>query len=68
MKTQSIEYEADGLQMIGHLAWTASEPRPAVLVFPDASGLGSTLRRERKDWPLSSAMQRWRATFTVNRK
>ena len=40
MKTQSIEYEADGLQMIGHLAWSASEPRPAVLVFPDAGGLG----------------------------
>jgi dienelactone hydrolase len=40
MKTQSVAYEADGLQMIGHLAWTASEPRPAVLVFPDAGGLG----------------------------
>jgi dienelactone hydrolase len=40
MKTQSVEYEADGLQMIGHLAWSASEPRPGVLVFPDAGGLG----------------------------
>ena len=40
MKTQNIEYEADGLKMIGHLAWTAEEPRPAVLVFPDAGGLG----------------------------
>ena len=40
MKTQSVPYEADGLQMIGHLAWTASEPRPGVLVFPDAGGLG----------------------------
>ena len=40
MKTQNVEYEADGLQMVGHLAWTASEPRPAVLVFPDAGGLG----------------------------
>jgi dienelactone hydrolase len=40
MKTQSVEYEADGLQMIGHFACTASKPRPAVLVFPDAGGLG----------------------------
>ena len=40
MKTERVEYEADGLQMIGHLAWAASEPRPAVLVFPDAGGLG----------------------------
>jgi dienelactone hydrolase len=40
MNTQDVAYEADGLQMIGHLAWTASEPRPAVLVFTDAGGLG----------------------------
>ena len=40
MKTQNVEYEADGVQMMGHLAWTASEPRPAVLVFPDAGGMG----------------------------
>jgi dienelactone hydrolase len=40
MKIQSVAYEADGLQMIGHLACTSSEPRPAVLVFPDAGGLG----------------------------
>jgi dienelactone hydrolase len=40
MKTESVEYQADGLQMIGHFVWTASEPRPAVLVFPDAAGLG----------------------------
>jgi dienelactone hydrolase len=40
MNTQSVAYEADGLQMIGHLAWTAPEPRPGVLVFPDAGGLG----------------------------
>ncbi|MEI9983971.1 MAG: dienelactone hydrolase family protein [Aliidongia sp.] len=42
MKTESIHYQADGLDMIGHLAWdeTATAPRPAVLVFPEAFGLG----------------------------
>jgi dienelactone hydrolase len=40
MKIHDVKYEADGLQMIGHLALPASEPRPAVLVFPDAGGLG----------------------------
>lgn len=43
MKTEVLRYEADGLAMIGHLAWdeTASTPRPGVLVFPEAFGLGS---------------------------
>ena len=42
MKTESIHYQADGLDMIGHLAWdeTVSGKRPAVLVFPEAFGLG----------------------------
>src|SRR5689334_12619485 len=42
MKTEVVRYEADGLAMIGHLAWdeTASTPRPGVLVFPEAFGLG----------------------------
>lgn len=42
MKTESIHYQADGLDMIGHLAWdeTATGPRPGVLVFPEALGLG----------------------------
>ena len=42
MKTESIHYQADGLDMIGHLAWdeTATAPRPGVLVFPEAFGLG----------------------------
>lgn len=42
MKTESIHYQADGLTMIGHLAYdeTVSGPRPAVLVFPEAFGLG----------------------------
>ena len=42
MKTEKLPYTADGLEMIGHLAWDeeASTPRPAVLVFPEALGLG----------------------------
>jgi dienelactone hydrolase len=42
MKTETIPYAADGLEMIGHLTWdeTASGPRPGVLVFPEAFGLG----------------------------
>jgi len=42
MKTTSLHYQADGLDMIGHLAWdeTATGPRPGVLVFPEAFGLG----------------------------
>jgi dienelactone hydrolase len=42
MKTENLRYEADGLQMIGHFAWDerASGARPAVLVFPEAFGLG----------------------------
>jgi dienelactone hydrolase len=42
VKTESIRYQADGLDMIGHLAWdeTATAPRPGVLVFPEAFGLG----------------------------
>ncbi len=43
MKTQSLPYEADGLAMTGHLAFdaAATEPRPAVLVFPEVFGLGA---------------------------
>jgi dienelactone hydrolase len=42
MKTENLRYEADGLQMIGHFARDerASGARPAVLVFPEAFGLG----------------------------
>ena len=42
MKTESVHYEADGLKMIGHLAYdeSVSGSRPAVLVFPEAFGLG----------------------------
>lgn len=42
MKSETLPYEADGLSMLGHFAWdeTASGPRPAVLVFPEAFGLG----------------------------
>jgi dienelactone hydrolase len=42
MKTEDVRYEADGLTMIGHLAWdeTRTGKRPGVLVFPEAFGLG----------------------------
>jgi dienelactone hydrolase len=42
MKTESVRYDADGLQMIGHFAYDEndSKKRPAVLVFPEAFGLG----------------------------
>ncbi len=42
VRTESLRYEADGLSMVGYLAWDASvtEPRPGVLVFPEAFGLG----------------------------
>ena len=41
MKTESVHYQADGLQMVGHLAYdeAATGPRPAVLVFPEVFGL-----------------------------
>ena len=41
MKTETIEYSADGLHMVGHLAYQpgAGEKRPGVLVFPEAFGL-----------------------------
>ena len=47
MKTENLRYEADGLQMIGHFAWDerASGARPAVLVFPEAFGLGDHAKR-----------------------
>jgi dienelactone hydrolase len=40
MRTESLEYEADGLQMVGHLVWSRPDPQPGILVFPDAGGLG----------------------------
>jgi dienelactone hydrolase len=42
MKTETVEYEADGLHMIGYIALdeSASGPRPGVLVFPEVYGLG----------------------------
>ncbi len=51
MQTQEIEYDADGLHMVGHLAYDAgvSASRPGILVFPDALGVGkhSIARAER---------------------
>lgn len=42
MKTETLRYQADGLNMLGHLVLPdgVSGPRPAVLVFPEAFGLG----------------------------
>lgn len=43
MQTQTLEYQADGLNMKGHLALPASQDgrRPGVLVFPEAFGLSA---------------------------
>jgi dienelactone hydrolase len=44
--TSEITYEADGRQMIGHLAVPDAEgQRPAVLVAPEAPGLDDTYRQ-----------------------
>jgi dienelactone hydrolase len=42
MNTETLTYEADGLRMISHLYYDegGGGPRPGVLVFPDAFGLG----------------------------
>ena len=42
MRTETLNYEADGLPMISHLYISdeGSGPRPGVLVFPEAFGLG----------------------------
>ncbi len=43
MHTETLEYHADGLHMLGHLAFDPSQAgrRPGVLVFPEVFGLGS---------------------------
>jgi dienelactone hydrolase len=44
--TRAIEYPADGLMMIGHLALpTGVDRRPAVLVGPEGTGLSDVERR-----------------------
>jgi dienelactone hydrolase len=47
MKTENIRYDADGLQMIGHFAYDEkdSKKRPAVLIFPEAFGLGDHAKK-----------------------
>jgi dienelactone hydrolase len=42
MKTETLTYEADGLQMVSHLYYDEGQTgrRPGVLVFPEAFGLG----------------------------
>ena len=44
MHTQTVEYEADGLHMLGHLVLDQAPSggrRPGVLVFPEAFGLSA---------------------------
>lgn len=40
MLSCELPYEADGRSMIGHFFAPDDQPRPAVLVFPDAGGIG----------------------------
>jgi dienelactone hydrolase len=42
MQTQTVEYQADGLQMLGHLAYDPAQSgrRPGVVVVPEVFGLG----------------------------
>ena len=42
MHTEALTYEADGLRMVSHLYYDEGMhgPRPGVLVFPEAFGLG----------------------------
>src|ERR1700749_3746236 len=42
MRTETIEYNADGLHLVSHLYYDETKPsrRPGVLVFPEAFGLG----------------------------
>jgi dienelactone hydrolase len=41
MHTETVEYHADGLRMLGHLAFDSAHggPKPGILVFPEAFGL-----------------------------
>jgi dienelactone hydrolase len=43
MQTETLDYHADGLHMVGHLAFDPSQSgkRPGILVFPEAFGLGA---------------------------
>ncbi|MFI2608434.1 dienelactone hydrolase family protein [Kitasatospora sp. NPDC018619] len=44
--TRTVEYPADGMTMIGHLALPAGTgPRPAVLLGPEGPGLSDVMRR-----------------------
>jgi hypothetical protein len=47
MKTESVRYDADGLQMVGHFAYDEndSKKRPGVLVLPEAFGLGDHAKK-----------------------
>ena len=44
--TRTVEYQADGLTMIGHLALPAGvDRRPAVLLGPEGPGIDDVQRR-----------------------
>ena len=68
MKTESVHYEADGLKMIGQPAYdeSVSGSRPAVLVFPEAFGLGDHAKSRAahcvnlatSGWPVTSMASR----------
>jgi dienelactone hydrolase len=47
LRTEDITYIADGLRMVGHLTYdeSANTRRPAVLIFPDAYGLGENAKQ-----------------------
>jgi dienelactone hydrolase len=46
IRTEQLRYQADGLQMHGDIYWNDAEatPRPGILVFPEAFGLGAHAR------------------------
>ena len=43
LRSEILNYQADGLNMLSHLYWddAKSGPRPGILVFPEAFGLGA---------------------------
>ena len=67
MKSEELRYEADGLSMIGRFTWdeTATSPRPGVLVFPEAFGLGEHAIGRGERLTRSSATRRSPAICTA---
>src|SRR5881628_3142611 len=46
LRTERLAYDADGLKMAGHYCFddSVSGPRPGVLVFPEAFGIGEHVK------------------------